>query len=353
MDRQRRQWLGWAWATGMAAASAMPSLTRANTSAQPVTVALTAQNSYYHLPVMLAERLGFFRQQGLQVSLLTHDSGAAGLASVLQGKAEVLAGAFEHVFELQRRGQAFQAFVQMADTPMLSLGVSTLRPAPRSWQDLRSARIGISALESSTHWTSLQWLLRNGLRPDDVRFVEVGTSSGALGALWDGHIDALCNPDPLMHWLEMRNDIRLIAEARSHGGTRLMAGGALPGGCLMARESFLQRQPALAGALVDALVQALRWLQTAGPTDLFRVVPVAPWMADRGVYLGALDKLRDAFSRDGRIHQEAVFNAWRMHARVSAQLPIPSDRLSRLYTNAYLLRGRARGAHWPGGQAAG
>ncbi len=353
MDGRRRQWLGWAWATGMSAAAIVPSLASATTAAQPVTVALTAQNSYYHLPVVLAERLGFFRQQGLQVSLQAHDSGAAGLASVLQGKADVLAGAFEHLFELQRRGHAYQAFVQMADTPMLSLGMSTLRPAPRSWQDLRSSRIGVSALESATHWTSLQWLLRHGLRPDDVRFVEVGTSSGALGALWDGHIDALCNPDPLMHWLEVRNDIRVIAEARSHGGTRLMAGGALPGGCLMARESFLQRQPALAAALADAMVQALRWLQTAGPTDLFRVVPVAPWMADRAVYLGALEKLRDAFSRDGRIHEEAVFNAWRMHARLSAQLPVPSDRLSRLYTNAYLVRSRAKGTPWPGAQGPG
>ena len=353
MDRQRRQWLGWAWATGLAAASALPPPARAGTAAQPVTLALTAQNSYYHLPVVLADRLGFFRQQGLQVGMLMHDSGAAGLASVLQGKADVLAGAFEHVFELQRRGQAFQVFVQMADTPMLSLGVSTLRPAPRNWQDLRSSRIGVSALESSTHWTTLQWLRRHGLRPDEVSFVEVGTSSGALGALWDGQIDALCNPDPLMHWLEMRNDIRLIAETRSHSGTLLMAGGILPGGCLMARESFLQRQPALAGALADALVQALRWLQTAGPTDLFRVVPVASWMADRAVYLGALEKLRDAFSRDGRIQEEAVFNAWRMHARVSAQLPMPSDRLSRTYTNAFLVRSRPRGGLWSAGPVAG
>lgn len=341
MNRQRRQWLEWACLAGMASTAAMPAASQPVAVTQPVVVALTARNSYYHLPVVLADRLGFFRQHGLQITLVAHDSGAAGLSSVLQGKADVLAGAFEHLFELHRRGQAFQAFVQMADTPMLSMGVSTQRPAPRSWQDLRSARVGVSALESATHWTSSQWLLRNGLRPDEVKFVEVGTSAGALGALWDGHIDVLCNPDPLMHWLEVRNDIRLIAEARSHSGAQQMAGGALPGGCLMAREGFLQRHPQVAVALVDGVVQALRWLQTAGPTDLFRLVPVAPWMADRAVYLGALDKLRDAFSRDGRIHDEPVFNAWRLHARVSAALPMARERLPRLYTNAYNLRSRS------------
>ena len=169
-----------------------------------------------------------------------------------------------------------------------------------------------------------------------MQFVEVGTSAAALGALWEGQIDALCNPDPVMHWLEQRGEIRLVAEARTPSGTQQIAGGALPGGCLMAREEFLLRQPQTAAALADGVVQALRWLQTAGPTDLFRLVPVAPWIADRSVYLGALDKSRDAYARDGRVQEEAVFNAWRLHARVAAQVPSSRGQLARTFTNAFV-----------------
>ncbi len=330
-----------ALATGSAAAWAAPSTTA---PVQQVTVALTARNSLYHLPLVVAERQGYFRQQGLQVSLVSHESGAAGLASVLQGKADVLAGAFEHLFELQRRGHFFQAFVQMTGTPMLSLGVSTVRAAPSSWQDLKSARVGVSALGSATHWMSSLWLLHHGLQPRDVQFVEVGTSAAALGSLWEGQVDALCNPDPVMHWLEQRGEIRLIAEARTHSGAQQIAGGPLPGGCLMAREEFLLRQPQVAMALADGVVQALRWLQTAGPTDLFKAVPVAPWIADRAVYLGALDKLRDAYARDGLIQEDAVFNAWRLHARVATAAPPSRNQLARTFTNAYVARGRGRNA---------
>lgn len=334
MDGRRRQMLSMALGTG--GGLLCPVLVPAAPATHQVTVALTARNSLYHLPLVLADRLGYFRQQSLQVNLVAHESGPAGLASVLQGKADVLAGAFERVFDLQRQGHFFQAFVQMANTPMVSLGVSTMRAAPRSWQDLKAARIGVSALESGTHWMSTLWLQRHGLQPQDVYFVEVGTSASALGALWEGQIDALCNPDPVMHWLEQRGELRLIAEARTASGTQQMAGGALPGGCLMAREEFLLRHPQVAAGLAEGVVQALRWLQTAGPTDLFKTVPVAPWIADRAVYLGALDKLRDAYARDGRIQEEAVFNAWRLHARVAAQLPSSRSQLARTFTSAFI-----------------
>ena len=122
MDQERRRWLTAALAAGSATAFARPAAAAA-TALTPVSIALTARYSLYHLPLVLAERLGFFRQHGVQVTMLSHESGHAALASMVQGKAEVLAGAFERVFELQRQGHFFQAFVQMNNTPMLSMGV--------------------------------------------------------------------------------------------------------------------------------------------------------------------------------------------------------------------------------------
>lgn len=339
MDPARRRWLHAALAAGSATAFVRPVAAAPLT---PVLVALTARYSLYHLPLVLADRLGFFRQYGLQVTMLSHESGQAALGSMLLGKVEVMAGAFEHVLELHARGLPFQAFAQMTATPMLSMGVANGRLGLRSWQDLKSARVGVSALESGTHWMASLWLLRNGLQPQDVTFVEVGTSASALGALWEGQIDVLCNPDPVMHWLEQRGELRIVAETRTVSGVQQLAGGPLPGGCLIAREDFLQRQPQVATALVEALTLALRWLQTAGPTDLFKAVPVAPWISDRSVYLGAIDKLREAYARDVAIRDDAVFNAWRQHVRVAKHFPISRTVLGRTFTNAFAARPRSR-----------
>ena len=69
-----------------------------------VTLALGARNSLYHLPLTLAEQLGYFRQAGLLVDWQVHESGGKAVASAIQGQADVVAGAFEHVLALQHRG---------------------------------------------------------------------------------------------------------------------------------------------------------------------------------------------------------------------------------------------------------
>ena len=90
-----------------------------------VRVALAASQSLYHLPLTLADRLGFFRHAGVQLEWLPQESGAKALSQALSGQADVVAGAYEHLFGLQLKGLNYQSFVQMSRTPQVSLGGST------------------------------------------------------------------------------------------------------------------------------------------------------------------------------------------------------------------------------------
>ena len=308
---------------------------------QRVTLALAARQSLYHLPLTLADQLGFFRQAGISVEWLAHDSGAKALASALQGQADVVAGAFDHLFGLQHKGLNYQGFVQMGRTPQVSLGVAS-RLELRSVMALKGARLGITSLNSSTHWMACQWLLQNGLLPEDVVFVEVGSSPLVVDALRSGAIDALCNPDPVMHWLEQKNEIRVMGEARSLMATRKLMGGQVPGACLLARADFLQRQPDVAQALSDAVVHALKWLQTAGLTDILKTVPAQYWLGDRAIYLGAFEKLRESYALDGLIAGDAVMNAWRAHARLPGRLSSARLSVGQTYTNTFAMKSKNR-----------
>ncbi len=309
--------------------------------AHRVTLALAARQSLYHLPLTLADQLGFFRQAGLSVEWSAHESGAKALASVLQGQSDVLAGAFDHLFGLHHKGLNYQAFVQMGRTPQVSLGVAS-RLELRSVMALKGARLGVTSLNSSTHWMACQWLLQNGLLPEDVAFVEVGSSPLVVDALRSGAIDALCNPDPVMHWLEQKNEIRVMGEARSLMATRKLMGGQVPGACLMARADFLQRQPDVAQALSDAVVHALKWLQTAGLTDILKTVPAHYWLGDRAIYLGAFEKLRESYALDGLIAGDAVMNAWRAHARLPGRLSSARLSVGQTYTNTFAMKSKNR-----------
>ncbi len=308
-----------------------------------VSIALAARQSLYHLPLTLADQLGFFRQAGLTVDWLPHEAGSKALASAMHGQADVVAGAFEHLFGLHQKGLSYQGFVQLGRTPQLALGVSMRRSAAmRSVMELKGARVGISALDSGTHWMACQWLLHHGLLPEDVVFTEVGTSLGVVDALRSGLIDALCNPDPMMHWLEQKNEVRILGDARSMMATRKLMAGDVPGACLLARTEFLQRQPAVAQALSDGVIHALKWLQTAGLTDMLKTVPSHHWMGDRAIYLGAFEKLRESYATDGLIQADSVFNASRAYARLSSQAPTPRAVLERMYTNNFAGKSKAR-----------
>lgn len=308
-----------------------------------IRLALAASQSLYQLPLTLADRLGFFRAAGVQVALLPQESGAKALSSALAGHADVVAGAFEHLFGLHLKGQNYQSFVQMSRTPQVSLGGSTRSGiAWHSMADIRGARLGISAFNSTTHWTACQWLLRHGLTLDDVVFVPVGSSPGVMDALRSGSIDALCNPDPVMHWLEQKNEIRLLGDARTLQGTRQLMGGLVPGASLFAHADFMQRHPDRVQALSDGVIQALKWLQTAGPTDILKTVPASHWMGDRAIYLGAFEKLRESYAVDGLVRTEEVAHAWRLHAKLIGSFGPRQIMPERTFTNAFVQKSRLR-----------
>jgi NitT/TauT family transport system substrate-binding protein len=308
-----------------------------------VRLALAASHSLYHLPLTLADRLGFFRQAGVQLEWLPQESGAKALSLALSGQADVVAGAYEHLFGLHLKGFNYQSFVQMSRTPQVSIGGSTRGGmAWRSGADIRGLRLGISALDSTTHWTAAQWLLRQGLTAEDVVFVPVGSSQGVIEALRSGSIDALCNPDPVMHWLEQKNDIRLLGDARTLQGTRQLMGGPVPGASLFAHAAFLQLHPDRAQALSDGVVQALKWLQTAGLTDILRAVPAGHWMGDRAIYLGAFEKLRESYAVDGLVRSEDVTHAWRVHAKLLGTDGPRQLVPERTFTNVFAQKSKSR-----------
>lgn len=342
MDAARRHWLSL-----LAAASAMP-LVKPAVAASPakplprVSLALAARHSLYHLPLTLADQLGFFRQSGVTVEFIAHDAGAHALASLASGKVDVVAGAFEHVFNPAHQGLRLQAFALMGRSPQVSWGVSSRVPKWKSLTELKGARVGVTSLGSSTHTMASHWLMLHGLLPEDVQFVEVGSSAGVWEALRSGSIDALCNPDPVMHWLEMKGELLVVGEARSLLGSQKVMGAAVPGACLMAREEYLQRQAESVQALADGVVHALKWLQTAGPTDLFRHVPPAYWMNDRAAYLGAFEKLRESYAIDGMVQEDTVLNLWRAQARLTGRMRTSRDLLARTFNNTFVGRAKNR-----------
>lgn len=308
-----------------------------------LTIAVGGKAAFYYLPLTIAEQLGYFKAEGLAVEITDFSGGARALQAVLGGAADVCSGAFEHTINLQARNQFFRAFVLQGRAPQIALGVSVRNlPAYRNVADLRGRSIGISAPGSSTNMVANLVLARAGLKAADVSYVGVGVAAGALTALRSGQVDALCNTDPVMTMLEQKGDVKIITDTRTLRGTRAVFGGPMPAACLYAPAEFVQKNPNTVQALTDAIVRALKWLQTAGPGDMLRAVPDAYLLGDRALYLAAFDKVREAISPDGLVPEEGPKTALAAIAGFDAGVKAERIDLARLYTNQFAQRAKER-----------
>jgi NitT/TauT family transport system substrate-binding protein len=280
---------------------------------QKVVIAVGGKAALYYLPLTLAERLGYFKDEGLDVQILDFAGGSKALQAMMGGSADVVAGGFDHVIILRARGQKLKAFVLMVATPSLALGISKQRAVSyKSPRDLKGMKIGVTAPGSSTHIFVNHLLASVGLSPDDVSIIGVGTGPTAVAAMRAGRIDAIVNVEPAITMLERSRTIKVVTETMSEAGSRAVFGDLLPAGSLYTKEEFLQRNPETAQALANAMVRALKWLRTASAEDILKVIPPEFMLNDRATYLAALERSRPGYSRTGQIPPSGAATLYRV-----------------------------------------
>ncbi len=322
---------------GSVAAFALPSLwAQSKLEKSKVSIAVGGKAAFYYLPLTIAEQLGYFKAEGLEVEISDFAGGSRALQAVVGGSADVVSGAYEHTINLQSKGQKFQAFVLQGRAPAISMGISPkAMPNYKTLADLKGKKIGISAPGSSTNMVANLILSRAGLKASDVSFIGVGTAAGALTAFRAGQIDAMCNVDPVMTMLEQKNEVRIIADTRTLKGTVDVFGGAMPAGCLYAPVEFIEKNPNTVQALTNAMVRSLKWLQTAGPSDIIKTVPESYLLGDRALYLASFNKVREAISPDGIIPEEGPRTALKALTSFDPSVKPDKIELGKTYTNEF------------------
>ena len=301
-----------------------------------VAIAVGGKAAFYYLPLTIAEQLGYFKAEGLEVEVADFSGGSRALQAVVGGSADVVSGAYEHTISLQGKNQWFQAFVLQGRAPQIAIGISTRSmPDYKTVADLRGRKIGISAPGSSTNMAASLVLSRAGVKSGDVSFIGVGTAAGALASLRSGQIDAMSNIDPVMTMLEQKGDVRIICDTRTLKGTQEVFGGPMPAGCLYAPLEFVQKNPNTCQAMANAIVHALKWLQTAGPADIIKTVPENYLLGDRALYLASFNKVREAIALDGLIPEDGTHTALRALASFEPTVRPEKIELAKTFTNEF------------------
>jgi NitT/TauT family transport system substrate-binding protein len=331
----------------VAAASAMialPSLVRAqNLEKSKITIAVGGKNLLYYLPLTIAESLGYFKQEELDVTIADFAGGSRALQAMIGGSADVVSGAFEHTINMQVKGQRLRAFVLQGRAPQIVLGINPkTMPGFKSVAELKGKKLGVTAPGSSTNVLANFVLGKAGLKPGDVAIVGVGAGNGAVAAMRAGQIDAISNLDPVITLLARSGDLKIVSDTRVVAEADRVFGGPMPAGCMYAPQSFLDKNPATAQAIANAIVRADRWIHQAGAGDIIKAVPESYLLGDRAVYVDAFLAAKGALSADGLFPEAGAETARRALASIDPEIAGAKIDLAAIYTNEYARKAAAK-----------
>ncbi|MGH6816970.1 MAG: ABC transporter substrate-binding protein [Hyphomicrobiaceae bacterium] len=284
----------------LVAAVLAPALALAAPETKKVTLGVGGKPALYYLPLTLCERLGYFKEQGLDVEINDFAGGAKSLQALVGGSVDVVTGAYEHTIRMQSKKQDIRAVIELGRYPGITLGVKADKAAAfKSFADLKGMKVGVTAPGSSTNMLVWYLMAKAGLKKDDAAYIGVGTGASAVAAIKKGEIDAISNVDPVIAKLEADKDIVVVAETRTTEGTTKVFGGPMPAAVLYIKNDFIEKNPNTVQALVNALYKTLMWMKTATPEQIVGLVPAEYLLGDKGLYTTAVKASLQSYSQDG------------------------------------------------------
>jgi NitT/TauT family transport system substrate-binding protein len=309
-----------------------------------VHIAVGGKVALYYLPLTITERLGYFKDEGLNVRISDFAGGSRSLEAVVGGSADVVAGAYEHTINMQSRKQNFQAFVLSGSAPQISVAISSkLASNYKSPKDLKGMKIGVSAPGSSTNMVINYLLAQGGLKPTDVAIIGIGTGGSAVIAAVDqGRVDVISQTDPAVTMLERDGKVKVIAETRTPEGTARLFGGPMPAASLYAPIEFVKKNPGTVQALTNATLRALLWMQEASPQQILATVPEEYLLGNKAIYLFAYNNVKTAYSKDGYISDAGAKTTLKALASFNPNIKPETIDLAQTYTNEFVKRAHAK-----------
>jgi NitT/TauT family transport system substrate-binding protein len=275
-----------------------------------VTLGVGGKPTLYYLPLTICERLGYFREQGLEVSINDFRGGAQSLQALVGGSVDVVTGAYEHTIRMQAKGQDITSVIELGRFPGIAVGVRSDRAVSyKSPADFKGTKIGVTAPGSSTNFFVMYLLSKAGLKPSDASYIGVGASASAVAAMKKGEIDAISNIDPMITKLEQDGDIKVVADSRTEEGTRAIFGGSNPAAVLYLRREFAEKYPNTVQALVNAFYKTLKWMEKATPEEIAATVPEDYYLGDKALYLAAVKANKPVYSLTGVIPKAGMQSA--------------------------------------------
>ncbi|MBI3000899.1 MAG: ABC transporter substrate-binding protein, partial [Deltaproteobacteria bacterium] len=138
-----------------------------------------------HIPPYLAKDLGYFKEEGLDVEIVSFEGGVGSLRAMMAGSADLALTSGDP--PILARAQGAPIKMVLSTSPFLE-AVMTVQGNIKEVKDLKGKKIGIQEPNGFADIFSRRLLGMAKIKPDEVQFIGTSTA-GRVPALLTGQVD--------------------------------------------------------------------------------------------------------------------------------------------------------------------
>lgn len=287
-----------------------------------------------YLPNMLAKQLGYFSDQGLDVTLIDEASGQSSEDQVLAGQVDAGSGSYNHTIELQAAGKNMECVVQLDIAPGEAEVVNSKEASTiTSPADLAGKNLGVTELGSGTQTLTQAILKKAGIDPNNAHYIPVGAGNTFIAAMQQNKIDAGMTTEPTISRLVTTGAGKVLVDLRSPESTKAALGGNYPFICVFMENSYVNSHKSAVQKMVNAYVKTLKWIQTHSAAEIADKMPADYYAGDKTLYVTALQNQKAIFSPDGTMPDDGPQTVLGIEQQIGKVKAGQQIDLSKTYTN--------------------
>jgi len=271
-----------------------------------------AIHGIFFLPLYVAHGKGFFKDEGLDVELLTAQAGPLAMQALLAGQVQFCATGHGLIANLYAKGKPTKIVNQMQSRcTFYLLG----RPEIKSIADLKGKSVGCTKIGAESYAIARAILAREGLDPDkDVTLVGVGGMGTTASALDNNRCQAVIGWQPLTNKFLKEGKAVVLATLNTKEGSQKHFGSPDYSFTIIeVTDEYLKSHPDTVQRFVNALVRAEKWLASHSTDEM--VSTAQPYFKgmDPAILKESIEEDLPAFSATGLVPNqghEAVMKVW-------------------------------------------
>ncbi|WP_328536266.1 ABC transporter substrate-binding protein [Streptomyces sp. NBC_00344] len=289
-----------------------------------------------YMPAMLTQRLGYFKDQGLDVSLLTEPAGVQAETALVSGDVQGAVGFYDHTLDLQVKGKHVESVVQFSHAPgeveMVSNKAAGDISSPK---DFKGKKLGVTGLGSSTDFLTKYLAVHNGVKTSEFTPVAVGAGQTFVAALKQGSIQGGMTTDPTVANIVDQKLGKVLLDMRTPAGSQAALGGPYPSSSLYMNADWVDGHKATVQKLANAFVKTLKWMSSHSPEEIAAKMPADYAQGGKTLYAQSIKSTLPMFTTDGVMPANGPETVEKVLKAFNPNLKNATVDLSKTYTTEF------------------